>query len=74
MVGVKVSVSLPGDDVAFVDAYASTHAYPSRSAVLHHAIGMLRAGELYDAYRDAWDEWSASGEADDWDTVAGDGV
>ncbi len=71
---VKVSVSLPGEDLEFLDAYASAHAYPSRSAVVHHAIRALRLGELHDAYGEAWAEWDASGEAGDWDAVVGDGV
>ena len=70
----KVSVSLPGEDVAFLDAYASAHAYPSRSAVLHHAIRALRLGELHEAYGEAWAEWDAGGEARVWDAAAGDGV
>ncbi|MGA2163267.1 MAG: ribbon-helix-helix domain-containing protein [Solirubrobacteraceae bacterium] len=70
----KVSVSLPGEDVAFLDAYATTHAYPSRSAVVHHAIRALRLGELDEEYAEAWTEWSASGEADAWDAVVGDGA
>jgi Arc/MetJ-type ribon-helix-helix transcriptional regulator len=70
----KVSVSLPGEDVAFLDAYAHARAYPSRSAVVHQAIRVLRLGELHEAYGDAWAEWDASGEADVWDTAVGDGV
>lgn len=70
----KVSVSLPGDDVAFLDAYASAHEYPSRSAVVHQAIRALRLGELHAAYGEAWGEWEAGGEADSWDAVVGDGV
>jgi Arc/MetJ-type ribon-helix-helix transcriptional regulator len=70
----KVSVSLPGDDVAFLDSYANAHAYPSRSAVVHQAIQALRFGELHEAYGEAWAEWGASGEADSWDAVVGDGV
>jgi Arc/MetJ-type ribon-helix-helix transcriptional regulator len=70
----KVSVSLPGEDVAFLDAYASAHAYSSRSAVVHQAIRALRLGELHGAYVDAWAEWDASGEAGGWDAVVGDGV
>jgi Arc/MetJ-type ribon-helix-helix transcriptional regulator len=70
----KVTVNLPEGDVAFLDAYANTHAYSSRSTVVHQAIHALRLSELYDAYRDAWDEWTESGEADCWDAVTGDGV
>ncbi len=70
----KVSVSLPGEDVAFLDAYASAHAYSSRSAVVHQAIRVLRLGELHDAYGDAWAEWDANGEADRWDALVSDGL
>ncbi|MFZ2114759.1 MAG: ribbon-helix-helix domain-containing protein [Solirubrobacteraceae bacterium] len=70
----KVSVSLPGEDLAFLDEYASAHAYPSRSAVVHKAIRTLRLGELHEAYGDSWAEWEASGEAGSWDAVVGDGV
>lgn len=74
MIGMKLSVSLPDEDVEFLDAYASTHAAPSRSAVVQEAIQALRLRDLGDAYRDAWDEWSSSGDADLWDATAGDGV
>ncbi|MGA9875367.1 MAG: ribbon-helix-helix domain-containing protein [Solirubrobacteraceae bacterium] len=70
----KVSVSLPGDDVAFLDAYASAHAYPSRSAVVHQAIHVFRRGGLRDAYRDAWDEWAQSKDAEDWEMTTSDGL
>jgi Arc/MetJ-type ribon-helix-helix transcriptional regulator len=70
----KVSVSLPGEDVEFLDAYADAHAFRSRSAVVHEAIDMLRLGDLDGAYRDAWGEWTESGEADLWDTTTGDGM
>jgi hypothetical protein len=30
--------------------------------------------ELHDAYGEAWAEWDASGEADSWDAVVGDGI
>jgi len=72
--GMKVSVSLPGEDVAFLDAYASAHAYSSRSAVVHQAIQALRLGALHEAYGEAWAEWEAGGEADAWGAVVGDGV
>jgi Arc/MetJ-type ribon-helix-helix transcriptional regulator len=70
----KVSVSLPGEDVAFLDSYASAHAYPSRSAVVHQAIRALRFDELDQAYGDSWAEWDASGEAQSWDVVVGEGL
>ena len=70
----KVSVSLPGQDLAFLDEYASAHAYPSRSAVVHEAIRVLRLGELNEAYGDSWAEWDANGEAGSWGAVVGDGM
>jgi Arc/MetJ-type ribon-helix-helix transcriptional regulator len=69
----KVSVSLPEDDVDFLDAYAQSQGIESRSAVVHKAVGLLRASELGDAYEDAFASWSAEGEAAAWDVVAGDG-
>jgi len=60
----KVSVSLPGEDVEFLDAYASAHAFSSRSAVVRQAIRVLRLSELDDAYSAAWEEWAESGESE----------
>jgi Arc/MetJ-type ribon-helix-helix transcriptional regulator len=70
----KVSVSLPGEDVVFLDAYAAAHEFPSRSAVVHKAIRTLRMGDLSDAYGQAWEEWKVAGEADLWESTVGDGV
>jgi Arc/MetJ-type ribon-helix-helix transcriptional regulator len=70
----KVSVSLPDSDVEFLDAYAREQGYASRSAALHEAVRLLRAAELGDAYADAWQEWTDSGEAEMWEPVTGDGV
>jgi Arc/MetJ-type ribon-helix-helix transcriptional regulator len=74
MTGVKLSVSLPEDDVAFVDEYARRRGASSRSSVLHHAIELLRMAELEEAYAGAWDEWDHSGEAAQWDATTGDGI
>ena len=57
----KVSVSLPDNDVEYLDAYATAQGFASRSAVLHKAVRLLRASELGSAYEDAWDDWDASG-------------
>ncbi len=70
----KLSVSLPGEDVVFLDEYASTHSVRSRSAVVHEAIRALRFRTLDEAYTDAWSEWQAGGEAGVWDASAGDGL
>jgi Arc/MetJ-type ribon-helix-helix transcriptional regulator len=70
----KVSVSLPNMDVAYLDEYAEQRGLPSRSAALQKAIRLLRASELGAAYEDAWREWNASGDADAWESTAGDGI
>ena len=70
----KVSVSLPGDDVEFLDAYAKEQGLESRSAALHKAVRLLRAAELGVAYEGAWDEWTATADPEAWDRTAGDGL
>jgi Arc/MetJ-type ribon-helix-helix transcriptional regulator len=70
----KVSVSLPDDDVRYLDSYARSQGFESRSAVLHKAVGLLRASELEQAYADAWASWQSSAEAEDWDTTSADGI
>lgn len=69
----KVSVSLPDDDVEFLDRYAAREGYGSRSAVLHKAVRLLRASELGDAYEEAWAEWESNGDAAAWNPTSGDG-
>jgi Arc/MetJ-type ribon-helix-helix transcriptional regulator len=71
---VKLSVSLPEEDIAYVDEYARRTRASSRSSVLHRAIDLLRLSELEDAYATAWDEWQATEDAGLWDRTAGDGI
>ncbi|MGP4010787.1 ribbon-helix-helix domain-containing protein [Streptomyces sp. 4N124] len=70
----KISVSLPQEDVSFVDQYAVERAADSRSAVIHAAIQLLRESVLEEEYLAAWDEWYASEDAALWDRTAGDGL
>jgi Arc/MetJ-type ribon-helix-helix transcriptional regulator len=70
----KLSVSLPDDDVAALDRYAAASGLRSRSAVIQHAIRLLGDPELEDAYAQAWDEWHSSGDAEGWDSTVGDGL
>lgn len=58
----------------FLDAYAEAHEFPSRSAVVHQAIRVLRIGDLAKAYGQAWEEWETAGDAELWESTAGDGV
>lgn len=70
----KVSVSLPGEDVLFLDEYAKEQGLDSRSAALHRAVRLLRTAGLGGTYESAWEEWAAEGEADLWESTAGDGL
>ncbi len=70
----KVSVSLPEEDVQYLDAYAVEQGLDSRSAAVHRAVRLLRTMELAATYEAAWGDWGASGEADDWDSTTGDGL
>jgi Arc/MetJ-type ribon-helix-helix transcriptional regulator len=70
----KVSVSLPGEDVQFLDEYAKEQGLESRSAALHRAVRLLRTAELGGTYEAAWDEWAAGGDATLWESTTGDGL
>jgi Arc/MetJ-type ribon-helix-helix transcriptional regulator len=70
----KVSVSLPDEDVKFLDAYAQTQGLPSRSAVLHKAVRLLRGTELAPAYEDAFASWEESEDAAAWDITTSDNL
>ena len=70
----KVSVSLPEDDVAFLDEYAHSQGIVSRSAAVHRAVRLLRAAGLGEAYEDAWQDWAAAEDAYLWDPTAADGL
>jgi antitoxin ParD1/3/4 len=70
----KVSVSLPDEDVEFLDAYAHAQGLPSRSAVLHKAVRLLRGTELAPAYEDAFLSWEESQDAAYWDQTTSDNL
>jgi Arc/MetJ-type ribon-helix-helix transcriptional regulator len=71
---VKLSVSLPDDDVALLDEHARRSGLPSRSAAVHHAVRLLRYVDLESDYEAAWDEWEASGEREAWEATVDDGL
>jgi Arc/MetJ-type ribon-helix-helix transcriptional regulator len=70
----KVSVSLPEEDVGFLDEYVLAQGIGSRSAAVHRAVRLLRAAELGSAYEEAWTEWSASGDDELWESTVSDGL
>jgi Arc/MetJ-type ribon-helix-helix transcriptional regulator len=69
----KLSVSLSEEDVEFLDAYGKAQGMPSRSAVVHRAVRLLRASELGPSYADAWAEWGSGAEAELWEATVDDG-
>jgi Arc/MetJ-type ribon-helix-helix transcriptional regulator len=74
MSGMKVSVSLPDEDVAYIDEYAGRTGAPSRSSVLHQAVSLLRMSELEAAYESAWTEWQSAEGGQLWGLTDVDGL
>lgn len=70
----KVSVSLPSDDIQFLDDYAQTQGLESRSAALHRAVRLLRVAELGPSYESAWDEFAHEDDGALWEATSGDGL
>lgn len=70
----KLSVSLPDEDVALLDEYVRTAGLASRSAAVQHAVRLLRHPDLEQDYEAAWAEWDGSGEQSVWDGTAADGL
>lgn len=70
----KLSVSLPDEDVAVLDEFARMTGLSSRSAALQHAVRMLRLPELEQDYEAAWNEWEASTDHAAWSVTVADGI
>ena len=70
----KLSISLPDEDVALLDDYVRTSGLASRSAGVQHAVRLLRHPELEQDYAAAWEEWDSSGEQGLWEATAADGL
>jgi len=70
----KLSVSLPEEDVLVLDEFARASGLPSRSAAVQYAIRLLRHPNLEQDYAAAWDEWVSSGEQETWETLAANGL
>lgn len=70
----KLSVSLPDEDVAALDKYAKAAGLRSRSAAVQRAIRLLGHADLEQDYAAAWEEWESSGEQAAWAATAADGL
>lgn len=69
----KISVSLPDEDIAYIDRYAKVSNSSSRSAVIHKAVAMLKTSELTSDYEAAFSEWTDEDEAA-WSQANADGL
>jgi len=67
-------MSIPEEDVTFLDMYARKHGLRSRSAAITQAVRVLRVDDLKSAYGEAWAEWDESTDADLWDSTVDDGA
>lgn len=68
----KISVSLPEEDLAELDAYIQRMDLPGRSAGVQAAIHSLRIRALADDYAAAFTDGSE--DSDLWDSTAADGL
>lgn len=69
----KLSISLPEQDVSYLDTLIDEHT-TSRSAAVHQIIRRMRELDAEYGYAQAMVEWEESGEAELWDQTAGDGL
>lgn len=69
----KLSVSLPDEQVAYLDEVAAQRG-ESRSRALQRAVAFYHARGLGEQYALAWQEWYESGEAEVWDVTLSDGL
>jgi Arc/MetJ-type ribon-helix-helix transcriptional regulator len=70
----KIGVSLPDEDIRFLDEYAAAEGIASRSAVLHRAVRLLQSDVLSTAYEGAWQGWVRSMDHRLWDSTVADGL
>ena len=67
---VKLSISLPTDDLVYLDTLNA----PSRSAAVHEAIRRARQESLEADYAEAFAEWDGSDDATAWSSHNSDGI
>jgi len=74
VIGMKVSLSIPDEDIRFLDNFARDHGIASRSAAMQHSIALLREAELKEQYKIAMQEWRDSPDSELWESTVGDGL
>lgn len=74
MTSMKVSLSIPDEDVRFLDNFARDHGIASRSAAVQRSIALLRDMELKEQFKIAMKEWRDSPDSELWESTVGDGL
>ena len=69
----KVSISLPDEDLEFLDNYARSNDVASRSGAVQRAIRLLRASELSQSYTEAFEQCDDD-VSELWDKAVADGL
>ncbi|MCL2783246.1 MAG: ribbon-helix-helix domain-containing protein [Propionibacteriaceae bacterium] len=72
--GMKLSVSLPEEDVKFLDAYRRDASLKSRSAAVQAAIQRLRDALLADEYTQMFSDPAYLDDTKVWDATTPDGL
>lgn len=67
-------MSLPGQDIELLDAYAREQGAGSRSAVIREAVRLLRPSGLGSDYANAWNEWADIDDGAAWESAIADGL
>ena len=70
----KLSISLPDEDVALLDQHARRCGLQSRSAAVQQAVRLLCHPDLEQEYSNAWEEWTETGERAAWEPTTADGL
>lgn len=70
----KISISVDGKDLTFLDKYAADHSLGTRSVAMREAIRALRGQKLARQYEQAFTEWEGSVDQKFWEQFSGDGV
>ena len=69
----KVSVSIPDEQMVLLDRIVEQRGLKSRSAAIQEGIELLLTSSLVADYKAAFDEWDQA-ESTLWEATAGDGL
>jgi Arc/MetJ-type ribon-helix-helix transcriptional regulator len=70
----KLSVSLPDEQVRALDRLVAEQGLATRSAAVQRAVALYVIDGLQTEYDKAFEDWEASGDAAAWEPVVGDGI